>query len=117
MSRKISLALLAGASCLFAAPSPAAAFEATAEPTVVYADQPAPPQPAPARPLYAERSNMGGGFIQFLFGEGQNQGERYQQQPSYQQQSSYQYRGPLLPQSQSQHMQPQQQDASDASQR
>jgi lipoprotein-anchoring transpeptidase ErfK/SrfK len=113
MSRKISLALLAGASCLFAAPSSAAAFEATAEPTVIYTDQPAQPQPAPARPLYAERSNMGGGFIQFLFGEGQNQGERYQQQPAYQQQ----YRGPLLPQSQPQQMQPRQEDASDASQR
>ena len=29
----------------------------------------------------AERSNMGGGFIEFLFGDGPPQGGRYQQQP------------------------------------
>ena len=42
------------------------------------------PPPAPVRVAYAERSNMGGGFIEFLFGGGANQGERYQQQPDYQ---------------------------------
>jgi lipoprotein-anchoring transpeptidase ErfK/SrfK len=45
----------------------------------------------------AERSNMGGGFIEFLFGDGQNQGGRYQQQPAYQQQPSYDQRRLLLP--------------------
>ena len=62
---------------------------------------------APVRTAYAERSNMGGGFIEFLFGGGQNQGERYQQQPAYQQQPLY--RGPLLPS-----MMPQQEEASEA---
>ena len=39
---------------------------------------------------YSERSNMGGGFIQFLFGDGP-QWQRYyeQQQPTYQQQPGY----------------------------
>ena len=44
------------------------------------------------RTAYAERSNMGGGFIEFLFGDGPGQGERYQQQPAYQQQPSYERR-------------------------
>ena len=37
---------------------------------------------------YAGRSQMGGGFIEFLFGDGP-QGGRYQQQPSYEQQPGY----------------------------
>jgi lipoprotein-anchoring transpeptidase ErfK/SrfK len=46
---------------------------------------------------------MGGGFIEFLFGDGPSQGERYQQQPAYprplyQQQPQYQPQGPMLPQ-------------------
>ena len=95
MFKRMSLAFLAGASCLGAGLHQAKAIEAAAvsEPTVIYAEQPAPP--APVRMAYAERSNMGGGFIEFLFGDGQNQGERYQQQPAYQQQP-YQPRGPLL---------------------
>jgi lipoprotein-anchoring transpeptidase ErfK/SrfK len=118
MSRKISLALLAGASFLFAAPSPAASFEATPgpEPTVIYADQPAQRQAAPVRTAYAERSNMGGGFIQFLVGDDPRPGEHYQPQPGYQSQPYSPYRGPLLPQGEPQQMQPQQ-DAGDASQR
>ena len=85
MSKRMSLALLAGASCLGAGLHQAAAIEATqvSEPTVIYAEQIARRPAEPARRLYAERSNMGGGFIEFLFGDGQNQGERYQQQPSY----------------------------------
>src|SRR5271168_2920536 len=69
MSRKMSLALLAGAACLFTGSSPATAFEATpnSEPSVIYADQPAQRPAAPMRTAYAERSNMGGGFIEFLF--------------------------------------------------
>jgi lipoprotein-anchoring transpeptidase ErfK/SrfK len=86
MFKTMTLALLAGASCLGAGLGQAQAVEAAAipEPSVIYADQPAPP-PAPVRVAYAERSNMGGGFIEFLFGDGPGQGERYQQQPGYQQ--------------------------------
>jgi lipoprotein-anchoring transpeptidase ErfK/SrfK len=98
MFKTMSLALLAGASCLCAGLQQAAAIELAPlpEPTVVYADQPAQRQPAPVRTAYAERSSMGGGFIEFLFGEGPSQG--YRQQPAYQQQPSYEPRRPLLPQ-------------------
>ena len=54
-----------------------------------------PPQPAP-RMAYAGRSQMGGGFIEFLFGDGP-QGGRYQQQPSYEQQPGYGGGRMLLP--------------------
>ena len=86
MFKKVSLALLASVSCLGFADR-AAAIDASppAEPTVIYARE-----PAPVRTAYAERSNMGGGFIEFLFGGGAPQGERYQQQPSYRQQPVYQ---------------------------
>ena len=99
MSKTMYLALLAGASFLSAGLPQAAAFElAPAEPTVIYADQPAQRPLAPVRTAYNERSNMGGGFIEFLFGDGQNQGGRYpQQQPVYQQQPSYEQQRPLLP--------------------
>ena len=85
MFKRMTLALLASASCLGVGLGQAQAIEAgvASEPNVIYADQPAPP-PAPVRVAYAERSNMGGGFIEFLFGDGANQGERYQQQPDYQ---------------------------------
>jgi lipoprotein-anchoring transpeptidase ErfK/SrfK len=103
MIKTMSLALLAGAACLGAGLQRAKAIEAAAvaEPTVIYADQ-SVQRPVPVRTAYAERSNLGGGFIEFLFGDGQNQGERYQQQPAYQQpayqqQPSYQSGGPLLP--------------------
>jgi lipoprotein-anchoring transpeptidase ErfK/SrfK len=79
MFKKISLALLASASYL-AVSHPAAAIEAT-EPTIVYADR-MPQRPAPLRTASAERSGMGGGFIEFLFSDGQS-GRRYQPQPSY----------------------------------
>jgi len=95
MFKNVSLALLAGASCLGAGLHQASAIEAAPlpEPNVIYADQSIQRPAAPVRTAYAERSNMGGGFIEFLFGDGPNQGERYQQQPAYQQQPSY----PLLP--------------------
>jgi lipoprotein-anchoring transpeptidase ErfK/SrfK len=81
MFKRMTLALLAGACSLGVGLHQAAAIEATPlrEPTVIYGDQP----PQPVRTAYVERSNMGGGFIQFLFGDGQQQSERYQQQPSY----------------------------------
>jgi lipoprotein-anchoring transpeptidase ErfK/SrfK len=95
MFKKMSLAFLAGASCLGAGLPPAAAIDAgpSPEPAMIYAGQPA--RPVPVRTAYAERSNMGGGFIEFLFGEGQNQGGRYQQQPAYQAQPSYGSQQPL----------------------
>ena len=95
MSGKISLALLASVSCLCFADQ-AAAIDASplADPTVIYASQPA--RPAPVRTAYAERSQMGGGFIEFLFGDAP-QGGRYQQQPAYQQQPDYGYAGRRLP--------------------
>jgi lipoprotein-anchoring transpeptidase ErfK/SrfK len=79
MFKKISLALLASASCL-AVLDPAQAIEAS-QPTVVYADQ-MPQRPIPVRTASAERAGMGGGFIEFLFSDGQS-GRRYQPPPSY----------------------------------
>ena len=93
MSGKISLALLAGVSCLCFADQ-VQAFDALPanEPTVLYARE-----PAPVRMASAERGQMGGGFIEFLFGD-PPQGGRTQQQPIYQQQPDNGYgRRPLLP--------------------
>ncbi|MEH2515055.1 lipoprotein-anchoring transpeptidase ErfK/SrfK [Bradyrhizobium sp. AZCC 1610] len=94
MSGKISLALLASASCLCFT-SEASAIDALpiAEPNVIYARE-----PAPVRTASAERSQMGGGFIEFLFGD-LPPGGRYQQQPAYQTQPDYGYGGrrALLP--------------------
>ena len=64
---------------------------------MIYAEQPAQRPSRRCESAYAERSNMGGGFIEFLFGDGQNQGERYQQQPAYQQQPSTSRGAALLP--------------------
>jgi lipoprotein-anchoring transpeptidase ErfK/SrfK len=91
MFKSVFLALLAGASCLGIALHQAVAIEAVPlpGPAVIYADQ-AEQQPAmPARTAYADRSNMGGGFIEFLFGDGQSQSGRYRQQPAYQPPPSY----------------------------
>jgi lipoprotein-anchoring transpeptidase ErfK/SrfK len=113
MFKRMSLALLAGASCLSAELHQAAALEAAplAEPNVIYAEQSVQRPLTPVRTAYAERSNLGGGFIEFLFGDGQ--GERYQQQPAYQQQPSYDRRRPLLPPMEPQQTLRQQEDASD----
>ena len=108
MFKRLSVALLASVSCLGLQQANAIEAAAMPDPAVIYADQPAQ-RPLPVRTAYAERSNMGGGFIEFLFGDGQNQGGRYQQQPAYQQQPSYQPQGSLLPQ--------QQEEASDPRQR
>lgn len=95
MFRKISLALLAGASSLGMAIDRASAIDTAevSQPRVIYAG---PPQ-APMRTASAQRSNMGGGFIEFLFGDGP-QSQRYQQAPLYQQQPSYDQPRALLPQ-------------------
>ena len=87
MSRNPALALLAGASVLSIGIFPAAAFDrAPREPNVIYAND---PQMTAVRPGYAERSNMGGGFIQFLFGDGPQSRRYYEQEPAYQQPPSY----------------------------
>jgi lipoprotein-anchoring transpeptidase ErfK/SrfK len=112
MFRNRSLALLAGVSLAGLGVQQALATEPQArfftEPTVVYAEQPAP-QPARQRIAHAERSNMGGGFIEFLFGDDQQQGSYNRRQP-------YDPRPLYAPQPQA--MQPQQimpeQDASEA---
>jgi lipoprotein-anchoring transpeptidase ErfK/SrfK len=85
---KTSLALLASAAFLAAASDQALAIDATSprEVAVIYAAQPAQPE-APMQTASAERSIMGGGFIEFLFGDGQ--APRTQQPPVYQQQPSY----------------------------
>jgi lipoprotein-anchoring transpeptidase ErfK/SrfK len=97
MFRKASAALLAGASVIALGIDRAAAIDSSvpADPAVIYANQPQPA--APVRTAYAERSNMGGGFIQFLFGD--TPGQRYPQPPVYQQQPSYE---PALPEEQQQ---------------
>ena len=87
MSRNVILALLAGASFLSIGIDSAAAFDRVArEPNVIYAND---RQATAVRPAYADRSNMGGGFIQFLFGDGPQSQRYYQQEPAYQQQPSY----------------------------
>jgi lipoprotein-anchoring transpeptidase ErfK/SrfK len=105
MFKNASLALLAGASCLAAAIDPAKAFDGVPpqEPTVIYARE--PQQAAPMATAYAERSNMGGGFIEFLFGDPQAARSRNPQgypQPLYQPQPGYEPQQAMPP------MQPQQ---------
>ncbi|WP_338691872.1 L,D-transpeptidase family protein [Bradyrhizobium sp. 26S5] len=89
MFRKTTLALLAGASSLIAVPHHAMAIDAVspAEPTVIYANQGAPQPPMRTAYVQPQRSSMGGGFIEFLFGDApSSQGyspQMYQQQPGY----------------------------------
>ena len=85
MFRNFTLALLGSASCLCAGIQQAAAIDGAAvtEPKVIYARDPAPPAP-----VRVASSNMGGGFIQFLFGDGPRS-QRYQPDDAYQQQPSY----------------------------
>jgi lipoprotein-anchoring transpeptidase ErfK/SrfK len=65
---------------------------------MTYAGQAEPDEPM--RRGYTERSNLGGGLIEFLFG-GPSQGQPYQQRPVYQQQPyygpEYSYYGPQYP--------------------
>jgi lipoprotein-anchoring transpeptidase ErfK/SrfK len=123
MFRKMTLALLAGASSFVAGIHQAAAIDAALpDPTVIYANQNAQAA-APVRIAYNERSNMGGGFIEFLFGDAQQQGGRYPQQPAYQQppmyqqQPSYEPGRALLPQMDPQQAEPQQDAVNDPRQR
>jgi lipoprotein-anchoring transpeptidase ErfK/SrfK len=112
MSRHVTLALLAGASFLSIGINKAAAFDgAPSDPTVIYAND---PQATAARTAYAERSNMGGGFIQFLFGDGPRSERYYQQEQIYQQQPSYSAPQRSLPPGQQQPMMQQEQAAEPA---
>ena len=92
MSSRMHLALLAGAPFLCFGIAQAAANEAgfVSEPTIIHPDQ-AETRPlfAPVRTASTQRSNLGGGFIEFLFGDRQGQGGRYQQ-PAHESQPSYQ---------------------------
>ena len=101
--KRIYFALLASASFLSAGLPQAAANEAgfVTDPVVLYADRSVtPPAPAPVRLAAAERPNMGGGFIEFLFGD--RPGQDYQQGQTYRQPSPYQqqpmvYQAPMMP--------------------
>jgi len=96
MSNRMHILLLAGASLLGFGFSQAAANEAefVTGPTVLYPDQPAArPAATSPRMASAERPNMGGGFIEFLFGDRPD--NRYRQQGYDQQQPSY-YQSPHL---------------------
>ena len=98
--KRMYLALLASACWLSLGFPQAAANEAVfvTEPVVLHPDQSAtPPAPAPMRTASADRPNMGGGFIEFLFGGGQGQGYQPQGQV-YQQQPAYQPQPPMMPQ-------------------
>src|ERR1700679_3840293 len=71
--KRMYLALLASACWLSLGFPQAAANEAgfVTDPLALHADQSAmPPAPAPMRTASADRPNMGGGFIEFLFGGG-----------------------------------------------
>ena len=85
MFRNFTLALLGSASCLCAGIHPASAIDGAAlpEPKIIYAREPAPPAP-----VRVASNTMGGGFIQFLFGDGP-QSQRYQPDGAYQQQPGY----------------------------
>ena len=90
MLKNMTLALLAGASFLALINQAAAIENLFRQPAETYAEQPAQRPVAPVRMAAAERAGMGGGFIEFLFGDVSSQGGRYQQQPAYQQQPGYQ---------------------------
>lgn len=117
--KKMSFALLASACWLGLGFPQAAANEAdfVTAPVVLHSGQPA--ASAPVRVASADRPNMGGGFIEFMFGDGQGQGyqpqgqvdqrplyprqqlyqqQPYQQQPYQQQpyQSGYQQQQPMM---------------------
>lgn len=87
MSRKMSLALVAGAVCLGASSIQAFAFDDDmpgGNPRVIYARPEASPT-MPIRVAYQERSSVGGGgLLEFLFSGGQS-GDPGYAQPRYEQ--------------------------------
>ena len=89
--KKMYYALLASACWLSFGFLQAAANEAgfVTDPVVLHPDQTAtPPAPAPVRIASADRPNLGGGFIEFLFGD--------RQAPGYQPDGSYQAQRPVM---------------------
>jgi lipoprotein-anchoring transpeptidase ErfK/SrfK len=88
MFSKITAALLTSVSCLAVGYLPAAAYESGPLPpsAAVYAAA-----PAPTRTAYAERPNLGGGFIEFLFSDGVQPppGRSYQREPVYEPRREY----------------------------
>ncbi|CCD85031.1 putative ErfK/YbiS/YcfS/YnhG protein family [Bradyrhizobium sp. ORS 285] len=95
MFRSFSTALLAGA-CVFYCGVDRAAAQGFQQPTVIYSGP--PQQTAPVRTAYVDRSRMGGGFIEFLFGDPQGvRGAPPPQQPMYQQQPSTYGTQPAMP--------------------
>lgn len=88
MFKNMSVALLGSACAFIVGADRARAFDNTVPndpPAVLYEQQVAP---APVR--VASNANMGGGFIEFLFGDGPGRGPAYApQQPIYQQQPAY----------------------------
>jgi lipoprotein-anchoring transpeptidase ErfK/SrfK len=94
MFRKISLSLLASASFVGAGFDHAQAVEAAAQfadPAPAYAQ----PAPRPQQMASAQRSNMGGGFIEFLFSDGTS-GQRPSQE-AYAPRRAYQQAEPTDP--------------------
>jgi lipoprotein-anchoring transpeptidase ErfK/SrfK len=101
MFKKLSLACLASTACLATGIHSASAYDSRAlfvEPPVVYGEQQQAPQPVPQRVAYNDRSNMGGGFIEFLFSDGAPQPPRYQ--------PSYESRQQMAPQQQGEAIEP-----------
>ncbi|MGA7939642.1 MAG: L,D-transpeptidase [Bradyrhizobium sp.] len=99
--KRMYFALLAGACWLSPGFPQAAANEAefVSDPVVLHPDHSAAP-PAPVRIASTDRPNMGGGFIEFLFGGGQgqayqSQGEVYQPRSGYPQPA---YQPQMMPQ-------------------
>lgn len=118
MLKRTSLALLAGASFLGLSFDRALALDAASppDPAVIYANH--PQQTAPVRAAYAQPSNLGGGFIEFLFGDRPAQDPRYQQ-PTYRRPVDQQpaYGVPAQPQAGSQPFYPRQEQAYNPAQR
>ncbi|KRQ17283.1 L,D-transpeptidase [Bradyrhizobium manausense] len=88
MFKKMSVALLGSACAFIVGATSASAFDNSAPndpPAVLYR-----PRVVPAPVRVASNANMGGGFIEFLFGDGPGRGPAYApEQPIYQQQPAY----------------------------
>lgn len=114
MFKTLPLALLAGA-CFLASINQAAAIDAGgySQPGVIYAAPPAAGE-APMRTASADGARMGGGFIEFVFGDRPPQAYphgAYPQPPVYQQQPGYEPRRDMLPPMEQQQAMPEQDEA------
>jgi lipoprotein-anchoring transpeptidase ErfK/SrfK len=90
MLKSMPAALLVGACFLAGGADQAAAIDAAGfrQPTVIYAGPPEQ-QGRPVRSAYAGRPRMGGGFIEFLFGDRPDGYQQHGAAPVYQQHPSY----------------------------